>query len=344
MAKSKEAESKRGKQNARPTNKSPIHKEVAATLKRLEKQDPGLKKFLDDAYGYAVFPSVGKAAVVVGGAYGRGVVFEQGEPIGFATMGQLTLGVQLGGDTFSEVIAFESKETLDRFKKGRMAFAANASAVLVKAGAASTTNFEKGVATFVYAEGGMMLELAIGGQRFKFKSAEEGEEGEEDEGGEGGAEQGEGSGMTGLAGRAVGGAKQLLGGAGRVVGAKQLLGGAKRVAGGAGSAASKAKELAKGHPVAAALVGTGVAAGAVMAVRALRGASGAKASGAKASGGEKGGTEQRRRPGAEEDGSVGGGGKRDAGEERPSSRQQKQGGGSSRGGSAGRGQASRARR
>src|SRR4051812_6947868 len=90
--------------------KSPLHKDVVATLKRLEKKDPGLRKFLDDAYGYVVFPSVGKAALVVGGAYGRGMVFEEGKPIGFATMGQMTIGVQIGGDTYSEVIAFESPE------------------------------------------------------------------------------------------------------------------------------------------------------------------------------------------------------------------------------------------
>ena len=71
----------------------PVQKDVAATLKRLEKKDPGLGRFLDDAYGYAVFPRVGKAGVVVGGAYGRGVVYEQGEKIGYATMGRTSIGV-----------------------------------------------------------------------------------------------------------------------------------------------------------------------------------------------------------------------------------------------------------
>ena len=85
-----------------------------------------------------MFPSDGKAAVVIGGAYGRGGVYEQGKFVGFATIGQTTIGVQVGGDTFSEIIVFQSKESFDRFKKGRMAFAASASAVLVKAGAAAT--------------------------------------------------------------------------------------------------------------------------------------------------------------------------------------------------------------
>src|SRR3954471_13219861 len=146
-----------------------LHKDVTAVLKRLEKKDPGLGTFLDKAYAYVVFPSVGKAAAVVGGAYGRGLVFEKGQPAGYATIAQFTLGVQLGGETFSEVIAFESKQTFDRFKKGRYAWAANASAVLVKAGAAATANYEKGAACFVYSDGGMMLEAAVGGQKFNFK-------------------------------------------------------------------------------------------------------------------------------------------------------------------------------
>jgi lipid-binding SYLF domain-containing protein len=146
-----------------------LQKEVRSTLKRLEQKDPGLKRFLEDAYGYAVFPNVGKAALVIGGAYGKGLVFKKGEPIGHATIAQTTIGVQVGGDTFSQIIAFESKESLERFKQGKLAFAANASAVLVKAGAAATADYEKGVSVFAYATGGMLLEAAIGGQKFKFK-------------------------------------------------------------------------------------------------------------------------------------------------------------------------------
>jgi len=162
----------------RPQNqarKSPQDQSVAATLARLQQKDPGLKQLLKNAYGYAVFPSVGKAALVVGGAYGRGEVFERGKLIGYATIGQTTIGVQIGGDTFSELVVFENRESLERFKKGRTTFAANASAVLVKAGAAATRDFEKGVAVFAYSEGGLMLEAAIGGQKFRFKPVTEGE-------------------------------------------------------------------------------------------------------------------------------------------------------------------------
>jgi lipid-binding SYLF domain-containing protein len=148
-----------------------LNAEVQAVLKRLQAEDAGLKELLEKAHAYAVFPSVGKAAAVIGGAFGKGEVFERGSLIGYAGLAQLTLGVQVGGDTFSEIIAFENKQALGRFKQGRWAFAANASAVLVKAGAAASANYEKGAAVFVYSEGGMMLEAAVGTQKFFFRPA-----------------------------------------------------------------------------------------------------------------------------------------------------------------------------
>lgn len=163
-----------------------IQQEAASTLRRLESKDPGLGQLLKKAYGYAVFPTVGKAALVVGGSYGKGAVFERGKFVGYATLGQTTLGVQIGGDTFSEVIVFENKQQLDRLKQGKMSFAADASAVLVKAGAAAAKGFGKGTRAFVYGAGGMLLEAAIGGQKFTFKPAGE----EEEEGDQGGRQQG----------------------------------------------------------------------------------------------------------------------------------------------------------
>jgi lipid-binding SYLF domain-containing protein len=148
-----------------------LNAEVQAVLKRLAAEDPGLKELLEKAHAYAVFPSVGKAAAVIGGAFGKGEVFERGSLVGYAGLAQLTLGVQVGGDTFSEIIAFENKQALGRFKQGRWAFAANASAVLVKAGAAASASYEKGAAVFVYSEGGMLLEAAIGTQKFFFRPA-----------------------------------------------------------------------------------------------------------------------------------------------------------------------------
>lgn len=148
-----------------------LHAESRATVRRMADEDPGLQSLLDKAYGYVVFPSVGKASVVIGGAFGKGEVFQRGHLVGYAGLVQLSLGVQLGGQTFSQVIAFNDKAALERFKAGRTAFAANASAVLVKAGAAASAKYESGAMVFVSAEGGMMLEAAIGAQKFIFKPA-----------------------------------------------------------------------------------------------------------------------------------------------------------------------------
>ena len=148
-----------------------VNPEVQAALQRAEKRDPGLKAFLKKARGYAVFPSVGKAAAVAGAAFGKGEVFEQGKLVSYAGIVQATIGVQLGGGTFTEIIAFENKPTLERFRRGRFALAANASAVMVKAGAAASADYEKGAAVFLLPQGGLMLEASIGGQKFIVKPA-----------------------------------------------------------------------------------------------------------------------------------------------------------------------------
>ena len=148
-----------------------LHPQVLASLKRVERRDPGLKLFLKRSHGYAIFPSVGKAAVLLGAAFGTGEVFERGKLVGYAGIVQMTLGAQLGGQTFVEVIAFENEQSLNRFRRGKSALAANASAVMVKAGAAASADYEQGVAVFVQPRGGMMLEAAVGGQKFIFKPA-----------------------------------------------------------------------------------------------------------------------------------------------------------------------------
>lgn len=148
-----------------------LHKDVQATLKRLEKQVPALRQRLESARGYAVFPAIGKAAAVLGVAYGTGEVFEQQNLIGYAGVAQLTIGIQIGGDTFAEILLFESKHSLNRFKQGRLAFSASAAAALVKAAARGAADYEKGVAALAWSQGGMLLEAAIGAQKFVFKPA-----------------------------------------------------------------------------------------------------------------------------------------------------------------------------
>jgi lipid-binding SYLF domain-containing protein len=144
-------------------------------LAQMKARDPQLDNFLRNAYGYAIFPSVGKGGLIVGGGYGRGEVFEQGRFVGFADITQATLGLQAGGQTFAELIVFENKPAMDRFKYGKVKLAANASAVAIKAGAAASANYSDGVAVFTEPTGGLMFEAAVGGQEFGFVPATEAE-------------------------------------------------------------------------------------------------------------------------------------------------------------------------
>jgi lipid-binding SYLF domain-containing protein len=193
------------KTKSKPAQKqqNSLDEEARATRKRLEEKDPGLRKLLKKAHGYAVFPTVGKASLVVGGSYGHGVVYEQGELVGYATIGQTTVGVQLGGKTFTEVLIFEDEQALDRFKQSKVRFAANASTALVKAGAMATKDLEKGIKVLAYSKGGMMLEAAVGGQKFRFKPADESGQEPDDEDGDLGEADHAGSLSGGLAAKGM---------------------------------------------------------------------------------------------------------------------------------------------
>jgi lipid-binding SYLF domain-containing protein len=134
-----------------------------------KKTDPGLQKFFDTATGYAVFPSVGKGAVGVGGAYGRGELFEGGKRVGYCTLKQASIGLALGGQSYTELIFFEDKPALDRFKSGNFAFAAQVSAVALKSGVSANAKYANGVAVFTMGEAGLMYEASVGGQKFSFE-------------------------------------------------------------------------------------------------------------------------------------------------------------------------------
>jgi lipid-binding SYLF domain-containing protein len=134
-----------------------------------KKTDPGLQKFFDTAVGYVVFPSVGKGAVGVGGAYGRGELFEGGKRVGYSTLTQASIGLALGGQSYTELIFFETKAALDRFKSGGFAFAAQASAVALKSGVSANAKYSDGVAVFTMGQAGLMYEASVGGQKFSFQ-------------------------------------------------------------------------------------------------------------------------------------------------------------------------------
>ena len=150
--------------------KTELHTSVDTAMTRIKALDPSLQKQIANAYGYAIFPSVAKGGAIVGGAYGHGEVYEQGKMVGWADLSQATIGAQLGGQSFSELILFENKAALDNFRNGKIKFAANASAVAMKSGAADTAKYTDGVLVFVEPIAGLMAEAALGGQSFSFQS------------------------------------------------------------------------------------------------------------------------------------------------------------------------------
>ncbi|MFP5506180.1 MAG: YSC84-related protein [Gammaproteobacteria bacterium] len=142
--------------------------EVAETIATFKTKDPGIRVFFDKAYGYAVFPTVGKGGMGIGAAYGKGEVYQRGKLIGTSSLSQLTIGLQLGGQAYSEIIFFKDKATLDRFTSGSFEFSAQASAVALTAGASADADYSNGVAIFTLAKGGLMYEASVGGQKFGF--------------------------------------------------------------------------------------------------------------------------------------------------------------------------------
>ncbi|TMA56113.1 MAG: lipid-binding SYLF domain-containing protein [Deltaproteobacteria bacterium] len=139
-------------------------------LQQMRTEDPALGALIQKGHGYSVFPQVDKGGLVVGGAYGRGVVYEQGQHIGYSDLTQGSVGVQAGGQSFSELLVFETKAALDRFKAGQFGFAAGASAVVLTSGVATNANFVDGVAVVVQPLSGVMVEAAIGGQQFTYQA------------------------------------------------------------------------------------------------------------------------------------------------------------------------------
>jgi len=142
--------------------------QATSTLGEMNREDSGLDELTKKAYGYALFPQVAKGGLVLGGGYGRGVVYEQGQHIGYADLSQASFGLQVGGQTYSELIVFENKAALERLKQGRVDLAADASAVILKTGAAANARFVDGFAVFVRPIGGAMAEATVSGQQVTY--------------------------------------------------------------------------------------------------------------------------------------------------------------------------------
>jgi len=161
--------------------------EYAETIK-VFKEAGESKRFFNNAYGYAVFPTIGKGGIGVGGAYGKGRVYRKGKHVGDTSVTQVSIGLQLGGQAYSQIIFFEDERAFKEFTGGSFEFGADASAVAITAGVggkAGTTGasagasggkhdaetigkYQNGMATFTVAKGGLMYEASIGGQKFGY--------------------------------------------------------------------------------------------------------------------------------------------------------------------------------
>lgn len=145
--------------------------------------------YVAKSYAYAVFPTVGEAGFIIGGAHGTGCVFERGKYVGNAAVTQVTAGFQAGAKAYSQIVFFEDKRALDEFESGSFEFAAGVSATAITAGASASagtsgatsgasggkndaatasTGYEKGMAVFVITKGGLMYTATVGGQKFSY--------------------------------------------------------------------------------------------------------------------------------------------------------------------------------
>jgi len=154
----------------KPDSGNKLELSVATAIITAKEKDPTMEKWFDEAYGYAVFPKVGKGGIGIGGAHGKGIVIRGDSTVATTSLSQLTIGFQLGGQVYSEFIYFKDKTAFDNFARGNFEMGAQVSAVAVTLGASADANYDGGVAVFTIAEGGLMYEATVGGQKFKYKA------------------------------------------------------------------------------------------------------------------------------------------------------------------------------
>ncbi|HEX5245121.1 MAG TPA: lipid-binding SYLF domain-containing protein [Tepidisphaeraceae bacterium] len=139
-----------------------------ASLKSMEARDAGLANVVNNAYAYIVFPDVGKGGFVIGGAFGRGIVYANGQMVGYAAIDQASVGALAGGQSYEELIVFKDQTAFQKFQDNRLSFGADVSAVALKAGAAASAQFRNGVEVFIHNQGGLMADASLNGQNISF--------------------------------------------------------------------------------------------------------------------------------------------------------------------------------
>jgi lipid-binding SYLF domain-containing protein len=153
-----------------PNTSDKMELSVAQAILNAKQKDPSLEKWFDTAYAYAVFPKVGKGGIGVGGAGGKGIVIRGDSTVGTTSLSQVTIGLQLGGQVYSQFIMFKDETAFKNFARGNFEMGAQVSAVAITLGASADADYDSGVAVFTIAEGGLMYEASVGGQKFKYKA------------------------------------------------------------------------------------------------------------------------------------------------------------------------------
>jgi lipid-binding SYLF domain-containing protein len=152
-----------------PSDQQNLETQASATLDAMAARDARIPRLVAESHGYVVFPEIGKGGALVGGAHGLGVVYENGAPIGYVVMNQGSIGAQLGGQTFSELVLFRTGAALERLKASNFELGGDASAVMLTRGGGRALTFERGVAVFVLPRGGLMVDLSVSGQQLDFQ-------------------------------------------------------------------------------------------------------------------------------------------------------------------------------
>lgn len=150
-------------------NEGNTTKEAQKVLNVARQMSAPFRSIIDSSYAYVVYPHVAKGGFIVGGAGGDGIVFKQGKIVGTSTLGQATFGLQIGGKTFSEIVAFENDRAFQDFEKGNLKLAAEMSGVAVTTGASLNAPYRNGIAIFTLLPKGLMAEISVGGQVLTFK-------------------------------------------------------------------------------------------------------------------------------------------------------------------------------
>jgi lipid-binding SYLF domain-containing protein len=149
-------------------NRQVVEAEIQEAIALFKQMDPGIQRFFDQSAGYAVIPKVFKGAFWIGGAYGKGMLYENGRMTGYCSVSQASLGFSFGGEFFREIIFFREQTDVAKFKSKEFTFSAQATAVALTAGAAAKADYKDGMAVFVMTDAGLMVDASIGGQKFNF--------------------------------------------------------------------------------------------------------------------------------------------------------------------------------